>query len=150
MPSPIRLVAKPTCKIPGRHKIRRIFLLSTIVGICMSQNVQVNIYYNSANEHLCVSELLCQSNMDLFAFLTVIWQHSQWLNLRSRCTSAANLWDLDLSTALSYNCWMYRFIVIFGLASLVSLTLEPIAILAIVNIYSLYGVTCFFISYAAD
>jgi len=45
---------------------------------------------------------------------------------------------------------MYRFIVIFGLASLVSLTLEPIAILAIVNIYSLYGVTCFFISYAAD
>jgi len=61
--------------------------------------------------------------MDLIAFLMAIWQHLQCLNLLSQCTSTASLWDLDLSANLPYNCCVYRFIFIFGLASTPSLRL---------------------------
>jgi len=43
------------------------------MGISKSQNVRVDISYNFATELVCLSELLYRSNMDLFAFLTVIW-----------------------------------------------------------------------------
>jgi len=46
---------------------------------------------NLAHEFLCLSELLYRSNMDLFAFLAVIWRHLQYLNLHSQSSSAANL-----------------------------------------------------------
>jgi len=47
------------------------------LGICKSQNMRVTTYCNVSNELLCLSELLYHSNMDLLAFLTVIWQHLQ-------------------------------------------------------------------------
>jgi len=37
----------------------------------------VGTHYNFANERLCLLELLYRSNMDLFAFQTVIWQNLQ-------------------------------------------------------------------------
>ena len=49
------------------------------------------MYCNFDNELLCLLELLYRSNMDLFVFLTVIWQLSQQLNLDWQCPSVANL-----------------------------------------------------------
>jgi len=49
----------------------------------------VNIYCNFANELVSV-ETIYRSNMDL-AFLKVIWQNLQYLNLHSQCPSVVNL-----------------------------------------------------------
>jgi len=53
------------------------------------------VYANFANELLRLSELLCHSNMDLFAFLTVIWQHFTIIKSLfpvSFCTQPFEIW----------------------------------------------------------
>ena len=51
---------------------------STIYHIWTSQNVLANTYCNFANELVCLSELLYRNNMDMFAFLMVVWQNLQY------------------------------------------------------------------------
>ena len=55
-------------------KLGKCFYYLPYLGICTSQNVPLNMYCNFANELLCLSELLYRNDMDLFAFLTVIWR----------------------------------------------------------------------------
>jgi len=70
-------------RIAGRNKSES-FCYLPYLRIFKSQKVQMNIYCNFANELLCLRKLLYHSNMDLFAFLMVIWQHLQQLNLHSQ------------------------------------------------------------------
>jgi len=48
------------------------------LDICKSQNVLANTYCNFANELVCLPELLYRNNMDMFAFLMVVWQNLQY------------------------------------------------------------------------
>ena len=48
------------------------------LDICKLQNVLVNAYCNLVNELVCLSELLYRNNMDMFAFLMVVWQNLQY------------------------------------------------------------------------
>jgi len=113
-------------------------------SICVSQNMVVNIYCNSANELLCLSELSYPRNMDLFAFLTVMWQHVTAINLHSQCPSVPNFWDLGFWTTLpNAVCTTWYF-------SLGLLHKYHLNSLHLGNIYSLYGVSCLFISYAEN
>jgi len=91
--------------------------------------VKLNIFCNIANELLSLSQLLYRSYKDLFAFLTVIWQHLKKLDLQTQlyCSSTAKLCDLDHSVILSYTCCVYHLISFFEFASLVFLSLERIA-----------------------
>jgi len=80
---PIRLVQKPRVHSLTNPNLNRKFQVDRKWGesfcylpyltISKSQKVRVNIYCNSSNALLCLSELLYHSNMDLFVFLTVIW-----------------------------------------------------------------------------
>jgi len=48
------------------------------------------VYCNLAYELLCLSHLY-RSKMELFAFLTVIWQYLQQLTLHSQCSAASGV-----------------------------------------------------------
>jgi len=59
-------------------KLGESFYYLSSLGICKSQNVLVNAYCNFANELVCLSEFLYRNNMDLFAFLMVVWEKLQY------------------------------------------------------------------------
>ena len=59
-------------------KLGEAFYYLPYSDICKSQNVLVNTYCNFANELVCLSELLYRNNMDMFAFLMVVWQNLQY------------------------------------------------------------------------
>ena len=87
-------------------KLGEAFYYLPYLDICKSQNVIVNTYYNFVNKLVCLSELLYRNNMDMFAFLMVVWQNLQYENPHSQRPCAANFWDLDLSTILPWTWWV--------------------------------------------
>ena len=79
---------KPPCRFTKKANLNRKFQVDTklgesfyylpYLGIYKSQNVLVNTYCNFENELVCLSELLYRNNMDLFAFLMVVWKNLQY------------------------------------------------------------------------
>ena len=84
----MRFLEKTHVHLPKKANLNRKSQVNTKLGegfyylpyldICKSQNVLVNTYCNFANELVCLSELLYRNNMDMFAFLMVVWQNLQY------------------------------------------------------------------------